>query len=175
MSKSLKNSTFHWDGLSLYLPCLFSTSAVISFPWNFHSSHAYASIGDHTTSWIPSPPHRETKKQYGGSERGCPASLGVELTQGFGPKPQLIKNMFLYFISPSVYMGQDWGVRMLSPHQIPSFCLNPSFIVAAFTGSCLFAQIYMEKAKLPCPVSFLDIRRTPSAKRICDTQFSANQ
>lgn len=63
--------------------------------------------------------------------------------------------------------GQDLGGRMLSSHQIPSFYLKPNFIVVALSGVCLFAQIYIEKAKSPCPVTFLDLHRTPSAERIC--------
>ena len=63
--------------------------------------------------------------------------------------------------------GQDLGGSMLSSHQIPSFHLKPNFIVVALSGVCLFAQISMEKAKSPCPVTFLDLHRTPSAERIC--------
>ena len=72
-------------------------------------------------------------------------------------------------------MGQDLGVRMLSPYQIPSFHLNPSFIVVALTGICLFAQVYVEKAKKSTSKDLSELHRTPPAKCICDTPFSANQ
>lgn len=67
---------------------------------------------------VPPPSHRQPE-----SKREAPREADLLRRDfnrlGIWAKASANGKMFLYLISPSVCMGQDLGVRMLSPHRTP--------------------------------------------------------
>lgn len=103
----------------LYLSGLSGTSAVF-FSVEFPFLPTPAVVGGNASSWrgVPPPSHRQPANKPEPGREGV--LLHWDFTHlGIWAKASANRKMFLYLILPSVYMGQELGVRMLSPHRIP--------------------------------------------------------